>query len=408
MPPKPLEELLALRDTVASAELMQQLREGLSHTPEHSGEGSATHQLLLAYFKLDEHASNTSFASAFKRYPQTAMALLTLCARHELNALGTLIHSVIRGRAKPEGSFKQALSSQALAHTDQPGLVAALQGFANAAFATPGHEAEMELSLAWGAIEDCLLDQVALHATHIDFAWGPIERKKREDAQAVREALATTPAAKLLAAFGTDITPYVLAQASEWDMRHEGAPTAVAHIPVQHVAWATPLTDAQAAHLAAYPAALQLLTVYRQMPGAALFCTDPHDLWTAGFLLLPPEQWDEARCEMLDWLCQVDFQDEPDGPPAWVRSAIAFGKIPGDASYWMLPIEGPLAGHVLLSNDDVSAQSSRYPSFDSFVATLRQFPQHILGSGGYVCYAGRESSHLLYPVGYGHSGLCQN
>ncbi|OYU45910.1 MAG: hypothetical protein CFE44_04995 [Burkholderiales bacterium PBB4] len=404
----PLEELLEQRDTVASAELMQQLREGLSHAPAGSGEGRATHQLLLDFFKLDAHASKTSFASAFKRYPETAKALLTLCTRHQLTDLDTLLHSVMQGRAKPDGRFKKALHTQALANTDHPGLLAALQGFASAAFATPDHEAEIELSLAWSAMEDCLLDQVAEHATQLDFAWGPIQRKKREEAQAVRTALAAMPAAHWLQAFWTDISPYVMVQPSEWDLNHDNDHAAVIQIPVQHVALDNPLTDAQAMHLAACPSALQLLAVYREVPGAALFCTDPQDLWTAGFLLLPPTQWDEARSEMLGWLSNVDFQDDPEGPPTWVRSAIAFGKIPGDASYWMLPVEGPLAGHVLLSNEDASAETSRYPSFDSFIATLRLFPQQILGSGGYVSYTRADSPHQLYPIGYGHACVCQN
>ena len=297
----------------------------------------------------------------------------------------------------------RALKAQAAKWADQPGLVAALQGFASAAFDTPGHEAEIELSLAWGALEDCLLDQVAMHACHIDFAWGPTEQKKRIEAQAVQAALALKSASQMLQDFLTDVAPCVMAQPSEWDMAHEGAPADIIQVAVQHVALIDPLTQAQATHLAACPAALQLLAVYHQTPGAALFCTDPDDLWTAGFLFLPPAQWDEASAEMVDWLTSVDFQDEPDSLPAWVRSAIAFGKIPGDASYWMLPLEGPLAGHVLLSNDDVSAQTSRYPNFDHFVATLRVAPQTILGSGGYVSYPSADGRHQLYPVGYGHA-----
>ncbi len=399
----PLQELLAQRDTTDTSEILLQLREGLSQCPAASGPGSITHQLLLAYFKLDERASNASFASAFKRYPDTALALLELCAQYQLTALGTLMHSVMQGQAKPDGTFQRALKEQAAEKADQPGLVAALQGFASAAFATPGHEAEIELSLAWGALEDCLLDQVALHASHIDFAWGPTEQKKRRESQAVQAALAVKSAAQMLQDFLTDAAPYVMAQPSEWDMAHDRAPADVIQVPVQHVALGTPLSQLQATHLAAYPAAVQLLAIYHQTPGASLFCTDPNDHWTAGFLFLPPAQWDDACAEMVDWLTSVDFQDDPDSLPDWVRTAIAFGKIPGDASYWMLPLEGPLAGHVLLSNDDVSAQTSCYPSFDHFVATLRVAPQNVLGSGGYVSYPSADGGHQLYPVGYGHA-----
>ncbi len=404
----PLQELLAQRDTVSSAELMHQLREGLSKNAAASGLGSATHQLLLAYFKLDERASNASFASAFKKSPDTAQSLLALCNSQGLSALGALMQSVMQGQAEPDGAFKRGLEQQAQEKSDKPGLVAALRGFANAAFASPGSEADIELSLGWGALEDCLLDQVALHAADIDFAWGPTQRKKRQQAQAILAALADRSAAGMLQDFLTDVRPHVIAQPSEYDMAHAGAPTDTTQIEVQHVANTEPLSDAMTKHLARYPAAHQLLAVYQQTPGVALCCTDPHDIWSAGFLLLPPAQWDEARGEMLDWLSAVDFQDEPAGPPAWVRSAIAFGKIPGDASYWMLPIEGPMAGHVLLSNDDVSTETSHYPDFDSFVATLRLFAQDIVGSGGYISYAGTDGQSVLYPVGYGYQPRRQN
>ena len=404
----PLQELLAQRDALASSELMQQLREGLSKTATASGPGSTTQQLLLAYFKLDERASNASFASAFKKYPETAQSLLALCSGHGLTHLGALMQSVMQGLAKPDGGFKRALKAQADNKADKPGLVAALRGFASAAFASPGHEAEIELSLGWGALEDCLLDQVALHAADMDFAWGPVESQKRQQAQTIQAALADRSAVHMLQGYLTDIGPHVIAQASAYDIAHAGAPANTAKIEVQHVAYTEPLPPALATHLAAYPAAGQLLAVYQCTPGVALFCTDAHDPWTAGFLMLPPAQWEQACGEMLDWLTAVDFQGDDAAVPAWVRSAIAFGKIPGDASYWMLPIEGPFAGHVLLSNDDVSAESSRFRSFDSFVATLRLFPQDILGSGGYVSYASSEHPHALYPVGYEAPSVCQN
>lgn len=403
----PLQELLAQRDAVTRTDLMHQLREGLSKNAAASGPGSATHQLLLGYFKLDERASSAGFASAFKKYPDTAQSLLALCNSQRLTALGALMQSVMQGQSRPDGGFKRALNAQAQENGDKPGLVAALRGFAGAAFSSPGHEADMELSLGWGALEDCLLDQVALHATDIDFSWGHTERKKRQQAQTIQAALADRSAAHMLQDFLTDVNPYMLAQPSEYDMEHAGAPTDTTKIELHHMAYTEPLADALARHLASYPAAQQLLAVYQQTPGVALCCTDLHDLWSAGFLMLPPAQWEEARGEMLNWLTAVDFQDDPAGPPAWVRSAIAFGKIPGDASFWMLPIEGPLAGHVLLTNDDVGAETSRYPNFDSVVATLRLFAQDILGGGGYVSYSRADTQHVLYPVGYGYPSMRQ-
>jgi hypothetical protein len=169
---------------------------------------------------------------------------------------------------------------------------------------------------------------------------------------------------------------------------------------VQHISTLETFPASVAKHLARFPAAMQLLSIYQHINGAALFCTDPQDFWSAGLVLLPAQLWDEATGEVLGWLSSVDFQDDPTALPTWVRSAIPFGKIPGDASYWILPIEGPLAGKVLLSNDDVSAESYHFTSFDSFLATLRLYPEQIFGNGGYVSYIGEDESTSLYPIAY--------
>lgn len=395
-----LEELLCTRESVSSAEVMQQLRAGLARTAAASGTGAPIHQLLLDYFKLDERASNASFESAFKKYPETAQTLLALCSAHQLSTLHSLMQSLMEGQARPHGAFKRGLQAQADAHANKPGVVAALQGFASAAFSSPGAEVEMELSLGWNALEDCLLDRAAEHASVIDFAWGPAEQKKRAEALAIRLALARGAASDMLRAFLTDRSPQVVAQPSEWDREHAGASTDEVLVGVHHLATHDTLPAAWSDHLAKYPAAAQLLAVYQYTNGVALFCTDPSDTWSAGFLFLPAQQWQEANAEMVDWLTSVDFQDDPSSLPDWVRSAIAFGKIPGDASYWMLPIEGPFAGQVLLSNEDVSGESSRYADFDSMVADLRLHPHNVLGNGGYISYCATGHSFQLYPVGY--------
>lgn len=201
-------------------------------------------------------------------------------------------------------------------------------------------------------------------------------------------------------AFIHDAQPQVLAQAPEWDRQNAGDPEAIVPIPVHHIGPTTALPAAQAARWADCPAAAPLLAVYRAVYGAALFCTDPRDVWSTGFVLLPSEQWDAARAEVVQWLTAADFQGDGAALPAWVHSAIPFGKIPGDASYWILPTEGHFAGQVLLSNDDVSAETSRYASFDVFVAMLRVHPELVIGSGGYTSYPTSNPDVMLYPVGY--------
>lgn len=403
----PLTELLQQRDAVSASELLVQLKEGLPHSSATSGAGAATHQLLLDYFKLDAKASASSFGQAFKRYPQTAQALLDLCRAQGLTDLCALMQSVLDAKPSPSGAFKQGLKDQAnSANPDhQKGIAAFIAGFSKVAFANPGNEADIELSLAWSAVEDCLLDQVAVHADAIAFDWGPKVRAQRQREQTVRDALTDTTALQMLQALLDDAAPQVIAQPSDYDMDHAGAPRRPVTIAVHHVGPHHPLPTAQAADLARHPAAAQLLAVYRSLNGAALFCTDAQDLWSAGFVFLPAQQWDAASAEVVDWLSSVDFQDDPAALPDWVRRAIAFGKIPGDASYWILPVDGPYAGTVMLSNDDVSAEEPRYPSFDAFVATLCLQPEQVLGCGGYVSYPAASNAYNLYPVGYRSGGV---
>ena len=353
---KPLKELLAQRDTVAASELMLQVKEGLSKTPAQSGPGAQAHQLALDYFRLDERASFSSFSAAFKKYPATARTLLELCRAQGLDAWCTLMQSVLEAHPKPTGAFKSGLQTQMQAPSTQKGLLAALNGFASVAFASDGSEADMELSLGWHAVEDCVLDQLERHADMMDFDWGPTERAKRQQAREIEVALAATPAVALLQALLQHARPQVLAQAPEWDREHEGAPADIVSIAVQHVAPTRAMDATSCAQLEQVPAATQLLAVYRAVNGAAL--------------------------------------------PDWVRTAIPFGVIPGDASHWILPVEGPFAGTVLLSNDDVSAETFRYRSFDAFIATLVRFPESILGNGGYISYLPAQGSYALYPVGY--------
>jgi hypothetical protein len=73
----------------------------------------------------------------------------------------------------------------------------------------------------------------------------------------------------------------------------------------------------------------------------------------------------------------------------------------------VVPLAGPLAGAVLLSNDDVQEEHARYPSVAHFVAALRSCPQQVLANGGYVSYRVPEHGHLLYPEGYDEDGALE-
>lgn len=109
----PLSELLLQHDARPASELLVLLQEGLGMNSALSGCGAAAHQCLLDYFRLDARASASSFAAAFKKYPATAQSLLALCEAQGLDTLAGLMQSLVQGKPRPTGAFKQGLDAQA-------------------------------------------------------------------------------------------------------------------------------------------------------------------------------------------------------------------------------------------------------------------------------------------------------
>jgi hypothetical protein len=175
---------------------------------------------------------------------------------------------------------------------------------------------------------------------------------------------------------------------------HQGAPAQLVEVPVRH-AWHSVAPKA-ALRLGNNPAAQQLLQLYTAANGAELFVPLQHEPHQAGLVLISDDQWDAEREQLITWLTLGGDEDLP----AWARSLVPIAALPGDASRWVVPLEGPLAGAVLLSNDDVPEERARYPSVAHFVAALRLRPHEVLANGGYVSYVVPEHGFLLYPEGY--------
>jgi hypothetical protein len=367
----------------------------------------------------------SSNPQALQKYPTTAQTLIKLCRQAKEDKIAALMEAALTNKPQPTGLLKQGMREQIeklqqSANTpNSAGIAAALIGFAKSAFANPETENDLELSLVWDTVEEILLDHIAPFASSIPFDWGPKERKRRLRIAKTAKVMMRETAPQMLQDFFTDPQAHVLARFDEWDIKKEGAPKEVIAIPVSHKPGSKALAAKTIEHLSQYPAAAQLLAVYRAVNGADLFQVDVNDWESAGFILLPDTMWHQARDEAIEWLTSVDYQDEPQQMPKWVRSAIAFGKIPGDASVWLLPIEGSLAGKVLLSNEDVPTHEARYESFDAFIAALRHQSETVLGCGGYVRYnppsdafASEADQRLwqdapLFPAGY-QSGRASN
>ncbi len=392
-----LRELLATRGAQSDALVLRALREGLAAEPARSGQAAALHGLLQGYFALDEAATTRSFASAFRRHPDTARALMTMLAEDGEDTVVQLMHSLLAGRPRPTGALAAALQGEAAAQAQSAGagVKAAFDAFAKTALRSPGSSAEMELSLAWGAVEGGLLDRVERLADALAFAHGPAHREAAAKSRALDEQVARSSIAEMLAALAAAKRPRVLARPGEWAIEHEGAPEALVEVPVRHQWQRAPLGPA--AKLGDSKAAQQLKQFYTTANGAELFIPLQHEPQETGLVLIADSEWEAEREYVMTWLTMGDGADEL---PDWAHTLVPIAALNGDASRWVVPLAGPLAGAVLLSNDDVHEEQARYPSVAHFVAALRLCPQEVLANGGYVSYSVPEHKHLLYPEGY--------
>lgn len=393
-----LQELLAGRDTQGDTVVLHALRDGLAPDASRSGSAAPLHTLLLGYFALDESATTRSFTSAFRRHRDTAMALLAMIEEDgEAQAAG-LMRSLLEGRPRPTGALKAGLTGDAAqqqAAAGGPGVQAALAAFADTALASDHSSAEIEMSLAWAAVEAGLLDRVARAADVLAFAHGPEHRARRDRLAQLDALVARSSIGEMLAAIASAPRPRVLAQPSEYAVGHEGAPGRTVEIPVRHE-WGPPRA-VPAAPAADGPAARALAELHAFADGAALFIPLAHVPQEPGLFLIAEAARAEEHEHLMTWLT---MGIDPDELPAWAHSLVPVAALNGDAARWVVPLAGPHAGSVMLSPDDVHDETPRYPSLAHFVAALRLCPEAVLGNGGYVSYVVPDHEHLLYPVGH--------
>lgn len=392
-----LQELLATRDTQGDTLVLHALRDGLAPEASLSGPAAPLHTLLLGYFALDETASSRSFTSAFRRHRDTAQALLAMLEEDGETPAAGLLRSLIEGRPKPTGALHAGLTDDVArqqAAAAGPGVQAAFEAFTNTALATDHSSAEIEMSLAWAAVEGGLLDRVAQAAEVLAFAHGPEHRARRDRLAQLDALVARSSIAEMLGAIAAAPRPRVLAQPSEWAVENEAAPAPAVEIPVRHE-WSAPRRRPAAA--AASPAARALDELYAFADGAALFIPLAHVPQEPGLFLIGAAACADEREHLMAWLT---MGIEPDELPAWAHSLVPVAALNGDAARWVVPLEGPHAGTVMLSPDDVHEGKPRYPSLAHFIAALRLCPQAVLGNGGYVSYVVPGQDELFYPVGH--------
>lgn len=391
-----LQELLATRDQQDAGAILFALREGLSADPADSGPAAALHELLQGYFAIDAIAIDSSHRKAFRKHPDAARRLLAMVEEDGEENVAQLMRSLIEGKPRPVGAMKKGLEASARHAADQsPGVRGALKAFAAAALASSGTAAELELSLGWEAVEQGLVDRVERQAAHLAFRHGERHRKAVDRDAALDALVQQSDVAGLLRALAGARNPRIVGRPGEWDIAHDGASAAEVEVTVRHVL--RPGTADIGAPLPQGAGADQVRSLYAVANGGALFVPVSHRPKEPGLQLIPTEMWEEEREHVMTWVAMGVEEDEI---PDWARSVVPFAVLPGDASRWVAVTEGPFAGTVMLSADDINEGYVRYKSLAHFLAALRLYPQEILGCGGYVRYTAGRGKHDLFPEGY--------
>jgi hypothetical protein len=389
-----LQQLLATRGQQDTTAILASLRDGLSRTPEDSGPAAEVHKLLLGFFRIEDVAMNSSHERAFRKHPDVARQLLAWLEQDGEEQVAKLMRSLIDGKPQPLGALEQGLQeakAQAAASQHGPAVAGALAAFAGVALGSASSAAEMELSLGWQAVEEAVLDRAQQQAAHLAFSHGPAHRKLQARHAALDELVGRMSIPDLLDALLAARNPRVLARASEWDIGHEHAPPDFVEVPVVHQP--RKARPSAAAQLDDSAAAAAVKALYASSNGGALFVPTQHEPREPGLALIPDTQWQAEREHVMTWVT-LGGEEAPD----WARSVLPFAMLPGDAGRWVVVMEGPHAGAVMLAADDIHDEHVRYRSLAHFLAALRLFPQEIIGNGGYVSY--QVGNHALYPEGY--------
>lgn len=374
-----LHQLLAHRANSDAAQVLAALREGLAPDASLSGPAADLHRLLHEYFAMDDVVTNSTFAQACRRYPDTARVIMQMLQEDGQERIADLLRSLIEATLARRSSLEMAEAGP----TQPP-----------AAPATPEAIAEVRLHLGWAAVQESLLNRVASHADHLEFTHGKTHRRSLAREYQLEQLVGAMDLAAMLDELVCARNPRIIARATEWDIARRQAPGDGLEVPVIHRLRKARLGPA--AMLGKGTAAAELRSLYEYTNGGDLFIPREHEPREPGLQLVADHDWEQDREQLLQWMLRRGDSDLPD----WVHTMVPFAVLQGGVSRWVMPLEGPRAGAVLLSHPDVLENQVRYKSLAHFVAALSLFPHEVVGAGGYVSYLTPDLKHSLYPHGY--------
>jgi hypothetical protein len=258
---------------------------------------------------------------------------------------------------------------------------------------------DLALSIGEEDFAACVMDFVSEHREEIAIPpHGSLPQRSPIDAAAAAQMAGRRPA-ELLAELLAHRAPRIVARLSEYHRRSSLKDVRV--MPVVHSARAPADAGRLAQLRSVYGAVAEpLLEIYQRHDGLELFRSKAGP----AFVFAPLGEWHALLQDAITWAETVIWRDRPNAVPGCLRSAIAFGYIPGDAERWLLITQGQHAGTIMLSETDLVDDEPRMQSLAELLWVMIHDAPRVIGSGGYVSYTDPASGLSYYPERYEHDG----
>ena len=90
----------------------------------------------------------------------------------------------------------------------------------------------------------------------------------------------------------------------------------------------------------------------------------------AAFYIANPEQWDSLLENFLEWIEDLDEEEQEELLPDWIDDCITIGEIPESGNYLLVPTTGELAGHVFEFEHDGFEFIDHSSNINEFVLSM--------------------------------------
>jgi hypothetical protein len=142
----------------------------------------------------------------------------------------------------------------------------------------------------------------------------------------------------------------------------------------------------------------KLVLFYQQHDGFVLYMDTLSK--TAGILLLPVENWQEATQDMRSWFKHLAV--DPANDPDCIFTGIAIASVPFSGNCFVMPVEGPSAGKVFYADHDGWYETAFADDFDSFLLHVTEDPVRLLNeeTGCFARYSDGKTNLQGIPAQY--------